>query len=87
MALSDDLRKLSDRAKEAEDHAAGVKTKAKADLEADVENARAVAQAQADNLSESANAPARRGNKGEHRRPQGRARPRPGEHAGRQRRG
>jgi hypothetical protein len=56
MALSDDLRKLADRAKEAEDHAATAKTKAKADLEADVENARAVAQAQADDLSESANA-------------------------------
>lgn len=56
MALSDDLRKLADRAKEAEDHAGAAKTKAKADLEADVENARAVAQAQADDLSESANA-------------------------------
>jgi hypothetical protein len=56
MALSDDLKKLADRAKEAEDHAGAAKTKAKADLEADVENARAVAQAQADDLSESANA-------------------------------
>jgi hypothetical protein len=56
MALSDDLTKLAARAKDAEDHAAAAKTKAKADLEADVENARAVAQAEADRLGESADA-------------------------------
>jgi hypothetical protein len=35
LALSDDLRKLAERAKEAEDHAAEAREKAKADLEAD----------------------------------------------------
>ena len=56
MALSDDLTNLAARAKEAEDHAAAAQTKTKADLEADVENARAVAQTEADRLSESADA-------------------------------
>jgi hypothetical protein len=56
MALSDDLTKLAARAKDAEDHAAAAQTKAKADLEADVENARATAQTQADALHESADA-------------------------------
>ncbi len=56
MALSDELTKLSARAKEAEDHAATAQSKAKADLEANVKNARASAQAQADRLHESADA-------------------------------
>ena len=54
MALSDDLTKLATRAKEAEDHAAAAQSKGKADLEADVENARAAAKAKADRLHESA---------------------------------
>ena len=41
MALSDDLTKLASRAKEAEDHAAAARRKARADLEADVKSARA----------------------------------------------
>jgi hypothetical protein len=56
MALSDDLTKLAARAKDAEDNAVAAQGKAKADLEADVENARAVAQAEADRLHESADA-------------------------------
>src|SRR5215470_6763781 len=50
MALSDQLSKLAARAKEAEDHAAAAKTKAKADLEQDVKNARESAQARAEQL-------------------------------------
>ena len=56
MALSDDLTKLAARAKDAEDHAVAAQSKTKADLEADVENARAVAQTEADRLHESADA-------------------------------
>jgi hypothetical protein len=56
MAVSDQLSKLAARAKEAEDRAAAAQTKAKADLQQDVENSRAVAQDQADSLRESAEA-------------------------------
>jgi len=51
MALSDQLTKLSARAKEAEDRAAAAQTKAKADLEMDVKAARESAKARADQLS------------------------------------
>ena len=44
MALSDQLTQLAARAKEAEDRAAAVQGKAKADVQADVEKARASAQ-------------------------------------------
>ena len=50
--LSDDLRKLSARAKEAEDHAAAARAKAKADIEADRDDARAVGEQQAQALRE-----------------------------------
>jgi hypothetical protein len=50
MALSDDLSKLTRRAKEAEDRAAAGREKAKADLEADRDNARAVGEQQAEDL-------------------------------------
>ena len=50
MALSDQLTKLAAKAKEAEDRAAAAKTKAKADLEQDVKEARESAQAHADQL-------------------------------------
>jgi len=56
MALSDQLTKLAARAKEAEDNAAAAHGKAKADLEQDVETARATSQADADRLRESADA-------------------------------
>jgi hypothetical protein len=56
MAASDQLSKLAARAKEAEDRIAAAQGKAKADLEQDVENARATAQNQADDLRESAEA-------------------------------
>ena len=56
MALSDQLAKLSQRAKEAEEHAAAARDKTKADVENDREMARATAQAQADRLHESADA-------------------------------
>jgi hypothetical protein len=54
MALSDQLSALSTRAKQLEDHAAAAQTKAKADLEQDVKDASASAQAQADELRNSA---------------------------------
>jgi hypothetical protein len=56
MALSDQLTKLAARAKEAEDHAAAAKQKARADLEQDVEQSRAAAQTQADSLRDAAEA-------------------------------
>lgn len=56
MALSDQLANLSQRAKEAEEHAAAARDKTKADVENDREMARATAQAQADRLHESADA-------------------------------
>ena len=56
MALSDQLAKLSQRAKEAEEHAAAARDKTKADVENDRKMARATAQAQADRLHESADA-------------------------------
>ncbi|HXF00142.1 MAG TPA: hypothetical protein VN458_07330 [Solirubrobacterales bacterium] len=55
MALSDQLAKLSTRAKEAEDHAAAARDKAKADVEKDRELARGTADAQAEHLREAAN--------------------------------
>ena len=54
MAVSDDLSKLTTRAKEAEDRAAAAREKAKADLEADLNNARAVGQQQAEDLRQQA---------------------------------
>ena len=54
MALSDDLSKLTTRTKEAEDRAAAAQEKARADLEADRDNARAVGQQQAEELRERA---------------------------------
>jgi hypothetical protein len=54
MAASDELTKLAARAKEAEDRTAAARSKAKADLERDVETARTSAQAQADKLRQSA---------------------------------
>ena len=56
MAASDQLSKLAARAKEAEDRATAAQAKAADDLQQDVENARAKAQAQADSLRESADA-------------------------------
>src|SRR5271166_5345137 len=55
-ALSDRLAELSARAKQAEEHAAVAREKSKEDLNADVETARASAQAQAKKLRESAEA-------------------------------
>ena len=46
MSVSENLRKLSERAKTAEDHAAAAKTKARADLEQTVNNVRASAEAE-----------------------------------------
>jgi hypothetical protein len=54
MDASDQLSKLTSRAKEAEDRVAAAKGKTKAELEHDVEHARESAQAQADKLRESA---------------------------------
>jgi hypothetical protein len=56
MALSDQLTELAARAKEAEDRAGAVQGKAKADVQADVETARASAQERAKKLRESAEA-------------------------------
>ena len=56
MALSDQLTKLSARAKELEDRAAAAKSKGKADLEQDVKEARESAQGQADALRKNAEA-------------------------------
>ena len=52
MALSDDLTKLSVRAKEAEERAAAAREKSKADLEADLEYARGVGEEEAKALRE-----------------------------------
>jgi hypothetical protein len=56
MALSDQLTKLATRAKEAEDHAAAATSKAKAELQRDVKNARASAEAKGDQLRKNAEA-------------------------------
>jgi hypothetical protein len=56
MALSDQLRRLANRAEEAEKNAAAASDKAKADLEQDRENSRAVAQQEAEQLREAADA-------------------------------
>ena len=56
MALSDQLRRLANRAEEAEKNAAAASDKAKADLEQDRENSRAVAQQEAAQLREAADA-------------------------------
>jgi hypothetical protein len=56
MALSDQLNELSIRAKQVEDRVTAARGKAKADLESDVKEARASAQAQADVLRETAEA-------------------------------
>jgi hypothetical protein len=50
MTVSDQLTRLSARAKEAQDHAAAAQGRTRADLERDVENARTSAQEQADKL-------------------------------------
>jgi hypothetical protein len=54
--VSDQLSKLAARAKDAEDHAAAAKSKAKAELEQDFKTARESAKAQADQLSKAAEA-------------------------------
>ena len=54
MTLSEQLTKLAAKAKEAEDRATAAKTKAKAELEQDVKQARKSAQAQADQLHKNA---------------------------------
>ncbi len=56
MALSDQLTELAARAKQAEDRAAAARDKSKADVQADVETARASAQDRAKKLRESAEA-------------------------------
>lgn len=56
MALSDQLTKLAVRAKEAEDRFAAAKSKARAQLEQDVQAARESAQTQADELRKTAEA-------------------------------
>src|SRR6187200_1231675 len=56
MAVSDELRRLANRAEEAEKNAAAASDKAKADLEQDRENSRAVAQQEAEQLREAADA-------------------------------
>jgi hypothetical protein len=56
MALSDELAKLAERAKQAETRAAAAQKKARTDLETDVSAARASASAQAQKLRESADA-------------------------------
>ena len=54
MNLSEQLSKLSARAKELEDRAAAAKVKGKADLEQDVKQAREAAQSQGETLRKSA---------------------------------
>ena len=56
MTASDELTKLAARAKQAEQRAAAARGKVKADLEQDVETARASAQEQAEKLRKSADA-------------------------------
>jgi hypothetical protein len=56
MAVSDELRRLANRAEEAEKTTAAARDKAKADLEQDRENSRAVAQQDAEHLREAADA-------------------------------
>ena len=56
MALSDQLNDLAVKAKQVQDRVAAAKQKTKADLEGDVENARASSQAQADALHTKAEA-------------------------------
>jgi hypothetical protein len=56
MDFSDQLAKLSARAKQAETRAAAAQSKARSDLEADIATARASAQAQAQKLREGAEA-------------------------------
>ncbi len=56
MALSDQLRKLADRAEEAENRAEAARDKASADIEQDLERNRATAQAEAEQLRETADA-------------------------------
>lgn len=56
MALSDELTKLAARPKEAQDRAAAAQGKAKADLEQEVEAARASAEEQAGKLRQDAEA-------------------------------
>lgn len=54
MALSDELTKLTDRAKEAEDRAAAARGKTEADLEQEIATVRAAAEAQAQKLRQAA---------------------------------
>ena len=54
MAASDDLTKLADRAKEAEERVAAAREKGKADLEADLDYARGAGEEEAEALRETA---------------------------------
>lgn len=54
MALSDELTKLAERAKEAETRTAAARDEAREDLEREVESARAAAQTQAEKLRQGA---------------------------------
>lgn len=56
MALSDQLRKLADRAEEAEERAPATRDKARADVERDLETCRETAQARAEQLRETTDA-------------------------------
>src|SRR6187551_131048 len=56
MAVSDEMSKLATRAKEAEDRATAAQERAKAEVEADRDNARAVGEQQAKELRETADA-------------------------------
>ena len=56
MVLSEQLSALAAKAKQVEDRVAAAKQKTKAELEADVDNARESAQAQADALHDKAEA-------------------------------
>ena len=56
MALSDELRRLADRAEEAEKHVAAASDKAKAEIEEDRDRSREVAEQQAEQLREAVDA-------------------------------
>jgi hypothetical protein len=56
MAFSDQMTRLAERAKQAEEHTADTREKARADLEQDISTARASAEAGADRLRERADA-------------------------------
>ena len=56
MAFSDQMTRLAERAKQAEEHTADTREKARTDLEHDIASARASAEAGADRLRERADA-------------------------------